>query len=717
MPQSSAFQEFQDNGTSGKIIVELTRKWQKMGLEVNNPAEKCFLFAIAARFLLNSFSSKPPPPGMIGASLISWIDYWSTRGIKMPILRATLPEIFEMPLPQSIKDQSNTPRRGTDVFEELYQQLFPHSIRFARGEFFTPQALANEIVTELKILQKPDVFPHIVDPACGTGVFLVACYREVLESSLSDQQKNACLRRIVGFDINPFSVELARVNLLLLLSNTALWKDPSPINVQVMNTLKELHAIEQTSGEPFDILIGNPPWGSLARLTDPDLRAQMVAVAKRLDIQAPIQANNELAAIFMDLCVEKLLWSKGRVAMVLPRTILESSSLDKWRVLRPYQEIEFLFIDESVFPIPGVVFFARKASLEKTSVEKYRISVAKLKWKRKGASGQIIEKSNPEWWVPYHIDWDKSLGHIRRVRKWVPEASLSTPVKRSGYYDLAEKGANIGPITFISVIPTESLEQDLVEFGPDLVGGKAPFSTPPYSIATAERRYIFPYVKSKDLIPFSITLLRHCFLPVKEIGGHLIRDDNLAPFAALHWEFLAHCYANLRPLPPDTDLFSHYLNHKHHFESPKMLARFKVVFNEGGQRVKAALLRAGELIEHTLVFVPMKSEEEGLYLTGILNSDYITDFFSGVGGRGSARHVSLRALEFPIPPYAPADPQFGPLQQRIIEAARSLEKSTRDLVQASPKSYTGGTIEKRQRAQFPELWEELNSAVVQLFPR
>ncbi len=715
MPQPSVFQEFQKNNASGKIIIELTRKWQKMGLEVTNPAEKCFLFALAARLLVNAFAEKTVPKGIIGSGLLSWIDYWGSRGLKLPILRASLPEILEIMLPHSMGDQLNTPQGGTDIFEELYQKLFPHSTRFARGEFFTPQVLAEKIVADLKILQRANAFPRIIDPACGTGVFLIACYLEILESSLPDQQKIACLRRIVGFDINPFSAELARVNLLILLSGTPLWKDPSPINIQVINTLKELQTIEQTSGEPYDLIIGNPPWGSLARLSDPDLRAQMVTVAKRLEIQAPIQANNELAVIFMDLCVEKLLWSNGRVAMVLPRTILESSSLDKWRVLRPYQELRYWLIDESVFPIPGVVFFARKISLETTSEEKYRVPVAKVMWKRKSSSAQIIETTQPEVWVPYHIDWDKPRTQIRRVRKWIPDAAQKVPVQRSGYYALAEKGANIGPITFISVIPRPTIEQGRVEFGPDTLGGKAPFSTPPYSAATVEKQYLFPYVKSKDLIPFAITQTRSCFLPVTVVDNHFVRAETLAPLAAQHWHLLTTSYANLRPVPRGKDLFSHYLNHKNHFESPKMLARLKVVFNEGGQRVKAALVRDGELIEHTLVFVPVGSEEEGLYLTGILNSNYISDFFSGIGGRGSARHVSLRALEFPIPSYAPANEQFGAHQQRIVEAARSLEQNTKDLIQASPKNLSASTIEKHARAQFPDAWETLNTSVFQIF--
>ena len=111
----------------------------------------------------------------------------------------------------------------------------------------------------------------------------------------------------------------------------------------------------------------------------------------------------------------------------------------------------------------------------------------------------------------------------------------------------------------------------------------------------------------------------------------------------------------IRPVPAGKDLFTHYLNHKHHLESPKMISRYKVVFNEGGQRVKAAVTRAGEIIEHTLVFVPVASEAEALYLAGILNSEQISHLFAGETGRGTPA-TSLCAARNPNPSVYPFRP-------------------------------------------------------------
>jgi hypothetical protein len=341
--------------------------------------------------------------------------------------------------------------------------------------------------------------------------------------------------------------------------------------------------------------------------------------------------------------------------------------------------------------------------------------VSKVKWNFVESSRALVDVSASEVWSPYHVDWDKEKSHILRVRKLVPQSSLKTSVQRSSYYALAEKGANIGPITFVSLSSVSPQNGDFVAILPDIEGGKPPFESPPYSSAMVESRYIFPYVKSRQLVPFGITKTLHCFLPVEVVGDHMEFGENLAPRAAIHWSLLASQYATLRAVPEGKDLFTHYLNHKHHLESPKMLARYKVVFNEGGQRVKAALLRRGEVVEHTLVFVPVASEDEGLYLAGIFNSDYISEFFSGAGGRGSARHVSLRPLEFPIPPFDVSNPVFGKIQEEIVGVAHTIEGHVEDLIQNLAKIVSPITIEKRARSYFPDPWNRLNSLVPQLF--
>lgn len=736
MPQPRLFREFQDSEVASKLILELADSWKAAGVDLNNLAEKCFLFALAAHALHRAYTPKNLPSIRFPGDLTQWLSFWASKGVMLPLFTAVLPDILKIPLSPRVETIYSKTFSRTDFFGDLYQQLLPHSTRFRQGEFYTPQILANKIVAALHLLEDRGSPIRVIDPACGTGAFLIACYLAVLDSDLPTSEQVAWLNQVVGYDINPFAVELGRINLLLLVANTSFWKDPSFINIQVRDTLQDFISGGDSGTDTFDIVIGNPPWGSLARISAPSLREQMVASAKRLDILAPIQANNELATIFMDICASHLLQPRGRVAMILPRTVLESSSLDKWRVLREYDKVYCWVVDESIFPIPGVVFFARKclpSSSNTDSIAKYRIPVSKVTWNSKKTStrsdiddlndskpAEVTEEkqvrvTSVQHWVPYHIDWDKDNATIRRVRKWVPEDALRVPVEQSIYYNRAEKGANIGPITFISVIPCDSLNSDLLKIVPDSEGGKVPFSTPPYTCATIERGYIFPYVKSKDLIPFAITRTRYCFLPMVAVGDRLVRDMHLRPHAAVHWTLLTEQYAALRPVPAGKDLFSHYLNHKGHLESPKMGTRYKVVFNEGGQRVKAAILYEGEIVEHTLVFVPVESQEEGYYLAGILNSEHISHLFAGQAGRGSARHVSLRPLEVPIPPYTPADPSIGGIQEVIVAIAQSIEKRVWELIRDSPPSIPPSTIEKRAHAYFPALWTRLNVTVAQLF--
>jgi hypothetical protein len=70
--------------------------------------------------------------------------------------------------PMTLKE---TPAEARDLLKKLYQQLFPKSVRHDLGEYYTPDWLAEHVLNELGYEGDPD--KRILDPACGSGTFLV----------------------------------------------------------------------------------------------------------------------------------------------------------------------------------------------------------------------------------------------------------------------------------------------------------------------------------------------------------------------------------------------------------------------------------------------------------------------------------------------------------------------------------------------------------------
>ena len=109
-----------------------------------------------------------------------------------------------------------------DVFRLLYEEVIDADTRHRIGEFFTPKWLAQFIV-EKAVTDGQYV---VLDPACGSGTFLVEAIRRRASlrekaGSLTSNDLQDLVEQTWGFDINPLAVLLSRVNIYLVVSRIA----------------------------------------------------------------------------------------------------------------------------------------------------------------------------------------------------------------------------------------------------------------------------------------------------------------------------------------------------------------------------------------------------------------------------------------------------------------------------------------------------------------
>ena len=122
------------------------------------------------------------------------------------------------------------PEETRDLLKQLYQNLTPKKLRHALGEYYTPDWLADRLLNQLCGAPRPGEPPQLdprkrlLDPACGSGTFLVLAIKRVKayagENGLNEAQAlEQILTNIVGFDLNPLAVISARTNYLLALGD------------------------------------------------------------------------------------------------------------------------------------------------------------------------------------------------------------------------------------------------------------------------------------------------------------------------------------------------------------------------------------------------------------------------------------------------------------------------------------------------------------------
>ncbi|MBU2008895.1 MAG: N-6 DNA methylase [Chloroflexi bacterium] len=118
------------------------------------------------------------------------------------------------------------PEATRDLLKKLYQYLVPRELRHDLGEYYTPDWLAELVLNDVGYTGQPT--ERLLDPACGSGTFLVLAIHRALDvkDSLAWRTRERelvaqILENVVGFDLNPLAVIAARTNYLLALGSLA----------------------------------------------------------------------------------------------------------------------------------------------------------------------------------------------------------------------------------------------------------------------------------------------------------------------------------------------------------------------------------------------------------------------------------------------------------------------------------------------------------------
>jgi SAM-dependent methyltransferase len=102
-----------------------------------------------------------------------------------------------------------------DILTGIYDRFLDRDQRKRFGEYYTPPSIARYIVDRLEL----DPGDRFLDPACGSGTFLIERYQQVV-GEVADRglasfgEVVAAVERLAGNDLNTFSAVLAQIQLL-----------------------------------------------------------------------------------------------------------------------------------------------------------------------------------------------------------------------------------------------------------------------------------------------------------------------------------------------------------------------------------------------------------------------------------------------------------------------------------------------------------------------
>ena len=194
--------------------------------------------------------------------------------------------------------------KGEDSLGGVYISLRDIGQRKNLGTYYTPQKIVNKLIDllyENSNLQKKT----ICDPCCGTGNFLLSlCVKGVDYSTL------------YGQDIDSTSVFLSRINIALVVPEISALEIRSRITIG--NTYFESFT------QKFDIVVGNPPWGS-------NFSEEDISKCRKI-LKTASDKNIESYDLFVEKALSMLVY-KGMLAFVLPEAILNVAAHNTIRKL------------------------------------------------------------------------------------------------------------------------------------------------------------------------------------------------------------------------------------------------------------------------------------------------------------------------------------------------------------------------------------------------
>lgn len=204
------------------------------------------------------------------------------------------------------------------------------TLRKEKGIYYTPTFIVDFIVRNTigKLFQnKSPSEIRILDPACGSGSFLIKAFDVFNESSNEDSfihRSRILTENIYGVDLDEKAVEITQLNLLLktvekrklpMLKNNirrgnSLIDDKKIAKDKTFVWEKEFKDILDEGG--FDSIVGNPPYGIVFKEDEKSYLEQRYETFKR---------NNDIFVAFVQRSIE-LLKPGGLLGFILPNTFL-----------------------------------------------------------------------------------------------------------------------------------------------------------------------------------------------------------------------------------------------------------------------------------------------------------------------------------------------------------------------------------------------------------
>ena len=226
-----------------------------------------------------------------------------------------------------------------DAVGDAFEIFIGPALRGSEGQFFTPRNVVKMIVDIIN----PDADELVLDPACGSGGFLIivmeSLWRRIDEDgrkkrwpaeTVAFKKKDVATRQISGIDKDTVLSKVSKAYMALMGDGRG--------GIFCENTLRPVEkwttlAQDRIHLNKFDVIITNPPFGSKIKVDGEDILSQFELArkwkqdktSKKWSVGDVLKKKSPPQILFIERCLQ-MLKDGGRMGIVLPESLFGSPS-------------------------------------------------------------------------------------------------------------------------------------------------------------------------------------------------------------------------------------------------------------------------------------------------------------------------------------------------------------------------------------------------------
>lgn len=308
-----------------------------------------------------------------------------------------------------------------DLISSMYEEFLraESGTPDAHGSHYTPSTLVDFVLSQSLTDEILARRPRILDPACGSAIFLVEAFRRLVRHRVCeqgrrlrpDELRKILREQIAGIDVQAEAVRVAAFSLYLAMlhyleppdilrqrlpnlvwSPNRLEADPNQhFDILVVanafdvdGVLAEKRLVRRFTSQCADVVVGNPPWGTPSE-QDAEARDAASQAMQWCDERKHPVGDRELSQAFVGRTLD-LLCEGGRAGLLVSTGVFfkrhENSRRFRRRWLGAcvldsvvnFAVVRDVFFSRAIAPFASVVFERRRP---RTTTDRFRYYSAK----------------------------------------------------------------------------------------------------------------------------------------------------------------------------------------------------------------------------------------------------------------------------------------------------------------------------------------------------